>query len=191
MAICAGTQAHPKQKEIFPERFQPGRGTGPRKKQSDRSRSRARSVGSSLVFCAMPFTALHHSMPPPLPLSDNTDPGQMNHGIPQQAKVPTCKSSETQKHQCCVAHEITKSKTAKEVNEHTSAFCPPGHLYQLRTCMIPTYPERSATIHCSLPFPNPAPALSGGCDLLNQSAVPSSLGAPIHLFTWALDSASY
>lgn len=57
--------------------------------------------------------------------------------------------------------------------------------------IIPTYHERSATIYCSLPFPNPAHALSGGCDWLNLSAVPSSLGAPIHLSTWALDSASY
>lgn len=27
IAICVGTEAHPKQKEIFPERSQPGRGT--------------------------------------------------------------------------------------------------------------------------------------------------------------------
>lgn len=27
IAICVGTEAHPKQKEIFPEHSQPGRGT--------------------------------------------------------------------------------------------------------------------------------------------------------------------
>lgn len=52
-------------------------------------------------------------------------------------------------------------------------------------------PRTHPQIYCSLPSQTPPIVWEEAGDWLSLNAVPSSLRAPIHLFTWALDSASY
>lgn len=67
-AICVGTQAHPKQKEIFPQRSQPGRGTWAEEETKRREKEPGPDPQWGVETCN--YTSQRKQLP--LPLTQNS-----------------------------------------------------------------------------------------------------------------------